>query len=96
MTEIERLNLLEWGAGAAEACIELGHPEHVRAFVVDGYGAAGARKALAGTATTAFPAQSSRQEQLLDWQRPEEVAITRVAAQRLPTQETQRGSERSE
>jgi hypothetical protein len=36
-------------AAAAEACLALGHPEHIRAFVVDGYDAAGVRQALAGT-----------------------------------------------
>lgn len=51
MTELEVRYLLERAAGAAEACVELGCPEHIRSFVTDGYDAAGVRQALAGGAT---------------------------------------------
>ena len=94
MTDIELRYVLTRAAESAEVCVELGHPEHIRACVLDGLDGAGTRLALAGTlpaakylsrlqAEVAAKIEASP-EQAADWRTPALKAAgdERFAAQR--------------
>jgi hypothetical protein len=75
MTELECCYLLEHAAGAAEACVELGCPESIRFFILDGYDAAEVRQAVVVDAAPERQSRPTRGSVALDLDRELAVAV---------------------